>query len=194
LIFLANGPKYGNLNDWGFVMGWTVSQLSDFIGRGGRVAASSLADAKVLLASECGRRDAKKTCAKQAFGGRRDDLGGRYFRSRWEANYARFLNFRQARGEISGWEYEPKEFEFPGVKRGCMRYKPDFRVILLDGSHVWHEVKGWMDAKSGTRMKRMAKFFPEEEVVIIDAPWFKSAGKLLSGVVPGWEFGPGVES
>lgn len=125
----------------------------------------------------------------RARGGRRADLGGRYFRSAWEANYARFLNLLVMKGEIAGWEFECKTFVFEAIKRGTRAYTPDFKVIANDGSHVWHEVKGWMDQPSRTRLARMAKYFPEETVIVIDAAWFKSANKTMPGIVQHWESG-----
>lgn len=125
----------------------------------------------------------------RARGGRRADLDGKYFRSAWEANYARFLNLLVAKREISKWEFECKTFVFESIKRGTRAYTPDFKVTGLDGTYVWHEVKGWMDQPSRTRLARMAKYFPEEKIIIIDASWFKSANKILPGVVAHWESG-----
>lgn len=123
----------------------------------------------------------------RARGGRRADLGGRYFRSAWEANYARFLNFCQERGIIRGWEFEPKTFVFHGVTRGALTYTPDFLVHLADGSREWREVKGWMDSKSRTKLKRMAKHYPEERVVVVGASSYAEIRRTLSGAIPGWE-------
>lgn len=121
-------------------------------------------------------------------GGKREDLGGRYFRSTWEANYARYLNFLLDHGDLLGWEYEPKTFRFPGIERGAFEYRPDFLVKKQTGAE-WHEVKGWMDPKSKTRLKRMAKYFPAEKVVVIDATWFRRANDQLAALIPGWERG-----
>lgn len=118
--------------------------------------------------------------------GRRSDLGGQFFRSAWEANYARYLNFLVRNGEIVTWEYEPKTFVFHGVERGALTYTPDFKVIEHDGSYKWHEVKGWMDAKSKAKLKRMAKFYPEEEIVIIGAEEYRSLSQW-SRLIEGWE-------
>src|SRR5262245_10205744 len=41
----------------------------------------------------------------RATGGRRPDLDDRYFRSSWEANYARYLNLLVKQGQIVSWEY-----------------------------------------------------------------------------------------
>jgi len=123
-------------------------------------------------------------------GGKRSDLGNRYFRSAWEANYARYLNFLLAKGEIAGWDYECQTFTFDAINRGTRAYTPDFKVVAHDGSHVWHEVKGWMDATSKTRLKRMAKYYPKEQVIVIGAEWFRAASRgPLPGLIAGWEKG-----
>lgn len=122
-------------------------------------------------------------------GGKRDDLGGLYFRSAWEANYARYLNFLVSKGEIAGWAFEPKTFEFEKIKRGTRAYTPDFRVDLVGGGHEWHEVKGWMDDKSKTRLARFARYFPAEKLIVIDQSWFKSASKTIARMLPNWEGG-----
>lgn len=115
-------------------------------------------------------------------------IGGRriYFRSKWEANYARLLEWRKERGEIAEWEHEPHTFWFENIKRGVRSYLPDFRVTHLDGRQEYHEVKGWMDPKSETKLKRMAKYYPEVQVHVVAAPWFKANGPVL-GFLPGWE-------
>ena len=122
-------------------------------------------------------------------GGKRDDLGDVYFRSAWEANYARYLNFLASRGDIASWEYEPKTFTFDKIKRGTRSYTPDFRVVFPCGRCEWHEVKGWMDQKSKTRLARFARYYPKENLVIVDSAWFKSANKTLPSLIPNWEKG-----
>lgn len=121
-------------------------------------------------------------------GGRRADLENRYFRSRWEANYARYLNWLLRNKKILSWEFEPKTFFFESIKRGTRSYTPDFRVQKLDGSFEWHEVKGWMDQKSRTKLSRMEKFYPEEKITLIREDFFRSIKR--SGVarfIGGWE-------
>jgi len=121
-------------------------------------------------------------------GGRRADLEDRYFRSSWEANYARFLNWLKARGAIQAWEFEPKTFVFETIKRGTRAYTPDFRVLFPDGRVEWHEVKGWLDPKSKTRLARMRKYFPGEVVKLIDETWFRWAKRQgWPALLPGWE-------
>src|SRR5687768_3513242 len=89
-------------------------------------------------------------------------IGGirKYFRSRWEANYARYLEWLKTNGEIVSWTHEPKTFWFEKIKRGTRSYLPDFCVIEKNGKEVYYEVKGYMDSKSKTKIKRMAKYYP----------------------------------
>lgn len=109
-----------------------------------------------------------------------------YFRSRWEFNYGVYLQFLRDNGKILEWEHEPKTFWFDKIQRGCRSYLPDFRVTNLDNSIEYHEVKGWMDARSKTKLRRMAKYYPEVTMRIIDAKWFKANVSKLSWL-PGWE-------
>jgi hypothetical protein len=85
--------------------------------------------------------------------GRRKDLGC-FFRSSWEANFARYLNYKNIK-----WTYEPKVFIFPGVKKGTISYAPDFYLPDLD---LWVEIKGQLIPQARTALSRMKKFFPED--------------------------------
>lgn len=118
--------------------------------------------------------------------GKRADLGDVFFRSKWEANYARYLNWLIERGEIARWEFEPDTFVFHGVTRGVLTYTPDFKVFGVDGRHVWHEVKGWMDARSKAKLKRMGKFYPAETVLVIGPAEYRAIAKW-SGLISCWE-------
>lgn len=95
-----------------------------------------------------------------------------YFRSGWEVKVAMFLQHRQEGLQIEKWEYEPQTFWFLEIKRGCRSYKPDFKVTEFDGSHYWLEVKGYMDPKSKTKIKRFHKYYPNEKLIILDSVWF----------------------
>ncbi len=119
--------------------------------------------------------------------GRRADLDGLFVRSRWEANYARYLNLLIDQRKILLWLYEPMTFVFDQITRGTRAYTPDFRVTFPDGRIEWHEVKGWMDTKSRTRLDRMARYFPNERVIVLDEAWFKSASKTIAPLIPNWE-------
>ena len=103
-------------------------------------------------------------------------IGGKiyFLKSGWEIVYARCLQWQKERGVISEWSYEPATFWFQGIKRGVTNYTPDFLVTFPDGSYEYHEVKGYMDGKSVTKIKRMAKYFPEITLVVVDKDAYKS--------------------
>lgn len=109
-----------------------------------------------------------------------------YARSRWEANYARYLEFLKSAGRIKSWAHEPKTFWFDAIKRGTRSYKPDFLVTPETGEPYYTEVKGWFDARSKTKLKRMAKYHPTVKVVVVGEDWFRSA-KNFAKILPGWE-------
>ncbi len=121
-------------------------------------------------------------------GGKRADLGDMYFRSGWEANYARYLNWLVAQKVIKSWKFEVKTFRFEGITRGTLTYTPDFEVEENNGDIVYHEVKGWMDAKSKTRLKRMKKYHPTVKLLLIDQKQYKAIEKMVSKIIPHWEF------
>lgn len=110
-----------------------------------------------------------------------------YFRSRWEANYAFYLQWLLESGQIRDWKYEPDTFWFEAIKRGVRSYKPDFLVTESNGDKAYHEVKGWMDARSRTTLKRMAKYYPEIRVIVIREREYKAIRRIALGLVPGWE-------
>lgn len=126
-----------------------------------------------------------------ARGGKRQDLNNMYFRSNWEANYARYLNWLKDLGEITEWEYEPDEFWFEGIKRGARSYIPDFKITEKNGSTIYHEIKGWMDKKSATKLKRMTKFYPHIDVVVIGEDEYRAISRQVKNIVPNWELTKG---
>ena len=107
-----------------------------------------------------------------------------YFRSEWEFYYAVFLEKLRQEGKILDWKHEPKCFWFDGIKRGVRSYLPDFCIIHLNGSEEWAEVKGYFDSKSQTKMKRMAKYYPEVKIRLVDSAWFKQNIKYLKALAP----------
>lgn len=120
-----------------------------------------------------------------AKGGKRADLNGMFFRSRWEANYARSLNVMKARGDIVDWKFEDTEFEFKGIKRGTRFYRPDFRIVEADREY-FVEVKGVLDSKSVTALTRMAKYYPDVTVLLLDKKRYAELESEFDGL-DGWE-------
>lgn len=109
-----------------------------------------------------------------------------YMRSKWEHNYAWYLEWLKGRREIKDWEYEVDTFWFEAIRRGVRSYTPDFKVYTPANDIEYHEVKGWMDAKSKTKLKRMAKYHPDITMVLVDSDVYKSIGKW-GRLIPGWE-------
>lgn len=110
-----------------------------------------------------------------------------FFRSRWEYRYALYLQLLKEKGQIKDWQHEPKVFWFEGIKRGTNNYKPDFLVTHNNDSEEWVEVKGFMDSKSATKIKRMAKYFPEVKLRVVDKSFFSKNSKNLKILIKDWE-------
>lgn len=108
------------------------------------------------------------------------EVGGKRFfaKSLWEYRYSMFLQMLKEKKSIQDWHYEPKIFYFEGIKRGTTNYKPDFRIDYADGTHEYVEVKGFYDKKSLTKIKRFAKYFPDEKLRLVDGKWFKSNNRI----------------
>lgn len=107
-----------------------------------------------------------------------------YFRSSWEYYYAIFLEKLRQEGKITDWLHEPKCFWFEDIKRGVRSYLPDFCVFHLNGTEEWSEVKGYYDSKSQTKMKRMAKYYPNVKIRLVGADWFKQNLKACKALEP----------
>jgi hypothetical protein len=97
-------------------------------------------------------------------------IGGKTCRARssWEANIAAYFEFLKRQGSISEWKHEPKTFWFNGIKRGVVSYLPDFEITENSGKIKYVEVKGFMDKRSATKLKRMKIYFPDVTVEIIN--------------------------
>jgi hypothetical protein len=117
-------------------------------------------------------------------------IGGKrcHFRSIWEANFARYLELLKVHCHIVDWEFETETFWFEGIRRGVVSYLPDFKVIN-HGQTIYYEVKGYMDTRSRTKIKRMAKYFPSIKLVVIDSKWFAKMNKKLRPIIKDWEIG-----
>lgn len=114
-------------------------------------------------------------------GGKRKDLNNIFFRSSWEANMARYYNYLGIE-----WQFEPKTFVFKNITRGSVSYTPDFYLPKLD---KWVEVKGWMDSKSKTKLKRFEKQYPEEgqKLELITQKEYNQIKKEYSKKIENWE-------
>ncbi len=118
-------------------------------------------------------RNKRETLHTSATGGHRDDLD-MYFRSRWEANFARVMKFQ---GRT--WEYEPRSFQLDETTS----YTPDF---LVDGT-TYYELKGrWYDGHA----EKVAKFrekHPELSFVLIEEREYRELSKQYKMQISEWE-------
>jgi hypothetical protein len=100
-------------------------------------------------------------------------------RSDRERIYCIYLDMIQKWNKIKDWEYESETFRFEAIKRWVRSYKPDFKIYKLDWSIEYHEVKWWMDNKSKTKIKRMAKYYPSITIKIVWETEIKSLKKYI---------------
>lgn len=108
--------------------------------------------------------------------GVRKDLGNYYFRSSWEANFARLLNYFNI-----DWDYEPCRFVFDNSSLLVDFYLPKF--------DVWIEIKGFCDKRSSEKLAKMNSNFPDENVKILDREAYRFIKEKYSSQIAGWEQG-----
>jgi hypothetical protein len=149
-------------------------------------------DLEALDLREKARKEAEKLAANNNHKTKayfREDLGI-FVRSSWEANVARVLNYQAKRDEIWRWEYEPEIYWFLNIKRGTRSYTPDFKIWPEKNNEkefYFIEVKGHMDPRSKTKLKRMAKYYPEIKIEICDRSIYKKLEEEYRGKIPEWE-------
>lgn len=118
-------------------------------------------------------RNKRETLHTSATGGYREDLG-MYFRSRWEANFARVMRLQERM-----WEYEPCSFQLDEITS----YTPDF---LVDGM-TYYELKGrWYEG----HVEKIAKFrekYPEIPFVLIEEREYRDLSKQYKAKISEWE-------
>ena len=112
--------------------------------------------------------------------GYRADLNGKMFRSGWEANVARVMNYYNIK-----WEYEPKRFSFKNIfnPSEILTYHPDFR--LNDNTYV--EVKGrWL----GQSLEKVISFkvaYPSIKLHLIDKVIYQKYKNKYKNKIKNWE-------
>ncbi len=112
-----------------------------------------------------------------------ETIGGKtnFYRSKWEKNYALYLQKLKENGDIKNWTYEPQPYyEFP-IKHGTTRYLPDFRVDNMDDSFYLVEIKGY--SQGLIKLKRMHKYYPKIRIELVDSKGYgdlkRKLGKAL---------------
>ena len=125
-----------------------------------------------------------KDTAYQQFWAIVGDKEPMYFRSSWEFYYAVFLEKLKQEKKIIDWIHEPLCFWFDSIKRGTRSYLPDFRITHLNGTQEYVETKGYMDSASKTKIKRMAIYYPEIKLRVVEKEWFKQNLKACKALAP----------
>lgn len=113
--------------------------------------------------------------------GIRKDIDDTYkFRSSWEANFARILDYTHVR-----YRFEYKRFY---MKNGDS-YLPDF--LLLTEDNPWHckwiEIKGLWHRGDKRRIISFMNEFPEETLHIITGKEYRQLAKQYKKLIPNWE-------
>jgi len=103
------------------------------------------------------------------------------FRSSWEANIARLLNYKNI-----NWNYETETMSLDLSKEKVNitpTYIPDF--ILDDNSII--EVKGFWDIRSKAKMKFVKEQYPDKKILVIDSDLYTCIQKKYKSVIENWE-------
>jgi len=117
-------------------------------------------------------------------------IGGKIinFPNKMEANYCRYLYWLRRNCSIESFQYQPDAFDFrPKYTRGTTSYKPDFKVYENGGGVYYVETKGYMDAKSKTKLKRMAELYPDVRVELVMYRDYKKLAAQVGALIEGWE-------
>lgn len=113
---------------------------------------------------------------KQYASGFREDLE-KGFRSSWEANIARLLDYQHI-----SWEYEKESFPLSG-DRFSGYYFPDF---FLENNRLI-EIKGFWDYNSRQKVIIFNKQYPDYQLLLLDGDIYIDLERLFIDKVPLWE-------
>lgn len=125
------------------------------------------------IAAQRRLRSKREKLYTSARGGVRSDLG-MYFRSTWEANFARIQNFLNKK-----WSYERDTFQL----EESMSYTPDF---FVEDENLYYEIKGRWTEKAKRQLTLMSIKFPNVIVKVIDYVEYSKLKELYRHKVQ-WE-------
>lgn len=109
------------------------------------------------------------------YGAKKAVIDGIKFDSEMESNYYLYLKDQLEKGNIGGFELQPKfELQESFKKRGItfrkIEYRADFKVTELDGNEVIIDVKGFSTTDFKIKQKLFEKKFPYELRLITKCP------------------------
>lgn len=106
---------------------------------------------------------------------RKDISNTIYFHSRWEANYARVLNYLSVK-----WMYEPKTFDLK-----TQNYTPDFYLPTTD---EYIEVKNFLWKYSKIRDKKFRKLYPNIKLRLLLKEDYLNLQNKYAKLIMNWEY------
>jgi transposase-like protein/AraC-like DNA-binding protein len=109
-------------------------------------------------------------------GGHRADLNNQYFRSNWEANFARILEYNNIK-----YEYEKHRFFLESMQR---YYVPDF---YLPDTDTWIEIKGYWIEDAKDKFEFFKKENPDKNIKLIDKKPYKELEEKYKKILANWE-------
>lgn len=118
----------------------------------------------------------KRSEVMYSFGkkGKRKDLNNKFFRSTWEANFARILNFLNL-----NWEYEKETFQL----KDNFSYTPDFLIE----NNVYVEIKGYMNPIAKNKIDLFKLIYPNINLIIIGKNEYKILKECYHVKLKEWE-------
>ena len=109
--------------------------------------------------------------------GKRIDLSNQFFRSTWEANFARICNYFRTK-----WEFESKKFWLSDIQS---YYIPDFYLPEID-SYV--EITGWESDRKRLKLESFVKNYPNTPIIHIVAKIWYNSFRPYSTLLEEWEY------
>jgi len=110
--------------------------------------------------------------------GHRPDLNNQFFRSRWEANFARILNYHGIK-----WEFENQKHRCYFSEEG-ITYLPDFYLPDYD---LYVEISGYPSPDKLNRLRLFKKYYPEKTLFHITGIEWKKNFEQYKEYIPTWE-------
>lgn len=102
-----------------------------------------------------------------------------WFRSSWEANFARILNYRGL-----NFIFEPKWYKIP-TSEGYedTHYVPDF---FVESENKFYEIKGYTQEDDLYKMRKFVEIY-KAELILIDPEEYKKLEKEFKDKIVDWE-------
>ena len=122
-----------------------------------------------------GGRATSPRAARGKAGTRQDIDSHTYFYSRWEANFARVMNFLNI-----AWIHQPKSFQLRSQK-----YTPDFYLPATD---TYIEIKNFLSDYARNRDMQFRLLYPHVTLILILKEDYLALQKKYASNILGWEY------